>query len=363
MKVAIDTRWTNFPQTGVGNYIVNLLKAIVKIKNSSEFVLFGNSVPGIPVKTIKISGFKKKLIQGLWKTVGFPSLESLTGKVDLVHFTNGTAAPTKLPYVLTVFDLSYLYYPETIEPKNLNFLKRFVPASLEKAVKIIAISTATKNDLVKFFGQSLVQKTEVIPLGVEELFFQPCLEDRWPQLTKKFKIREPYLLTVSTLEPRKNLSFLIQVYRQISKLKEIQLVIVGQTGWGIIPAEIVDSEPGKVVLTGFVTKEELHQLYSHAEIFLFPSLYEGFGLPVLEAAAAKLPVVASNVGALPEVAGKAGILLPVNEKSVWFKTILNLLDNPQQRERMSQLGPIQAKKFSWDKTARKTVEVYYKGTF
>jgi glycosyltransferase involved in cell wall biosynthesis len=179
---------------------------------------------------------------------------------------------------------------------------------------------------------------------------------------KRYHISQPYLLHVGTLNPRKNLQFLIQVFAEVSKRQPpLSLVMTGKFGWyyeGLFSLVKSYGLEKKVIFTGYVADQERQALYSGAKIFTFPSLYEGFGLPPLEAMACGAPVVASNVSSIPEVVGEAGITLAPTDLGGWSRAITEIIDRPSLYRRLSLQSLHQAKKFSWQKTARQTIAVY-----
>jgi glycosyltransferase involved in cell wall biosynthesis len=233
--------------------------------------------------------------------------------------------------------------------------------SARKASKIIAISENTKKDIIDYFGID-EEKIRVIYLGVDRQFSpQPDMDE--VGVLSKYNLPSGYILSVGTLEPRKNLIRLINAYKMVASSGEPvpKLVIVGGQGWG-------DEELGKVVresglidlviLTGYVPDEDLPALYRNTTVFVYPSLYEGFGLPPLEAMACGTPVITSNVSSLPEVVGDAAILIDPYNTTEIAQAIASVLKDKELRERLRMNGLARSNLFSWDKTARETLKLY-----
>jgi glycosyltransferase involved in cell wall biosynthesis len=237
-----------------------------------------------------------------------------------------------------------------------------VPISAQRAQRIIVDSTYTLKDLTNYC-KLIPDKLEMIPLAPDERF-APVQDSEQQEIHQKYNIKNKFILTVGNLQPRKNLPTLINavVKLRLRSNLHIQLVIVGQTHWQA--QAILDQANHSCLNTdgvrflGYVPTEDLPALYCAAQIFAFPSLYEGFGLPPLEAMACGTPVVCSNAGALKEVVGDAGILLPPTDVDSWADTLKSILGNPILQSSLRQQGLIHAQTFSWKATAKKTLQVY-----
>jgi len=368
MKICIDTRWVSRNNSGVGCYITELAKALNQKTLPYDIFLFGeNIVPYSKIQTIILSGIKKRIFQFMWKTFGIPSLEVFTGEMDLFHFTNLTNIPNKAKRnIVTVHDLAFKKLPLTIENKNLSFLEKKASQSIKKASHIIAVSNATKKDIMQYYNIAS-DKISVIYHGMDLDFLKSPSEAKNMKIKNKYSLNKPFLLSVSTLEPRKNFETLIHSYAKLNKsiIDEYDLVIVGQNGWSDekkkLEAIIQHYKlTQKVKLLGFVDREELKSIYNLAKIYLHTSLYEGFGMSLLDAMAYKLPIIASDVSCHREILDKAALYYDLmNAQDLALKIELLLIDNDRYTD-LSDKSQKRLKIFSWDKAAEQTAEVYKK---
>jgi glycosyltransferase involved in cell wall biosynthesis len=238
-----------------------------------------------------------------------------------------------------------------------------VPRSVRRATHILADSQATKNDLVELWNVS-EEKVTVLLSGVGEAFRPIADKPQLELVRRKYNLgQQPYLFSVSTLQPRKNYQLLIRAFRPVADEYPHNLVIAGGKGWMFrqITAEIKKQGlEDRVKLIGFADDSDLPSLYSEASLFVFPSLYEGFGLPLLEAMACGVPVIASDASSLPEVAGDAALLLSPHLQEDWTQLMVQLLKAPDQRKEMVAAGFLQARRFTWRLAARKLLDIYSK---
>ncbi len=267
--------------------------------------------------------------------------------------------------VITIHDIISLLFPENIPFASRMFYSKWMPFSYRKATQIITISDSTKADI-----QSILkipeEKITVIPLAVDERFKSPVLKDDVARVKEKLHLPDRYILHVGTLEPRKNLEFLIEAFAKTledDKNRDLNLVITGKKGWyfeGLF-SKVKKLKLGrKVIFTGYIDEEDKPALCKGARLFAFPSLYEGFGLPPLEAMASGVPVISSNTSSMPEVVGEAGILISPKNKDAWVEAITRVNSDSKLREQMIDKNKIQVARFSWANTAKKTIEVYQK---
>ncbi len=300
-------------------------------------------------------------------------------QIDLFHFFSHGDAPARsnVPYLVSVLDLIPLRFPELYRANKpswrYHFARFLEHQSIKKATGFIAISEATKRDLIEFF-QIEKERIIVTPLAVGGDFKNRDLSvDSWEldmvsqRAHFKLPLDHPILLYVGGIDPRKNVSFLLEVFSEVYEKctlpKKPLLVLAGPYESDQHYSELVSEikKRGlleKVVMLGFVPEQLLRKLYQAANMFLFPSLYEGFGLPVLEALACGVPVICGDNSSLPEVAGGSALLLKDNDKEEWVKEVLSLLSSPERQHQLSIQGVAQAKKFSWKNTASKTLEAY-----
>jgi len=262
---------------------------------------------------------------------------------------------------VTVHDLSFELFPEFFSPRDLLILRSFVRFSARRAARVIAVSQSTKRDLVDLYGLNPDQI--VVTHEAPAAHFRPASETEYETSRTKYGLHRPFILAVGNLQPRKNLLRLIDAYGQLRASNEIQhqLVIVGKAKWReaqvfqLVQKLRLEQE---IVFTGYISDSDLRLLYAAADLFAYPSLYEGFGLPVLEAMACGAPVVTSDVASIPEVAGEAAILVDPRDVNAIAKAIHTVLTDADVRRRLKSAGLERVKMFSWEKTARQTLDVY-----
>jgi len=259
-----------------------------------------------------------------------------------------------MPTVTTVHDLIFKLFPETVDPLVLSTQRARLKRVVASKTHIIADSHSTKNDLIKEYSLSPDRITVIYP-GLNDSL-APANKKEIEHVKRKHHLKSPYVLCLGTKEPRKNLVRAVEafeIFRHAKGHEKYSLVISGRHGWG----KDVTSNLESVNNLEYVEEDDLSGLYSGAEAFLYPSLYEGFGFPVLEAMACGTPVVTSNVSSLPEIAGDAAVLInPQSVRSI-VKGLETALNN---RQTLIHKGLLQAKLFTWEKTARETIKVYEK---
>ncbi len=353
MKIGIDTQTTLGQKTGFGFYVQNLTRELKKIDKKNQYFYFH------PKKEEDLSSVER------FKWDQFELVKKANDKnVDILHqpcfsapiFFSGVK-------IVTIHDLIALNIPQKIPFFSRQFFGKWMPYSYKFADKIIAISEYTKKDIIKLL-KIPADKIVVIPEAASKEFNTKISSEEIERARKKYKIGKNYFLHTGTLNPRKNLEFLVKVFSEVNKkYSDYQLVIAGKKGWyyeGLFSLVQKLKIQDKVIFTGYIDDVDAPALYRGAKIFLFPSLYEGFGLPPLEAMNCGTPVVSSNASSLPEVLGPKGILLDPNDQQSWIKNICALISNQDYWQEISNYSLMQAKKFSWEKCAEKTLEVYEK---
>lgn len=362
---AVVPRFGQNAQTGLPNragsseYVFWLLQSLYSISTkdkSNEFLVY---LPVMPTSDLprETANWKYVIVpkKSIWTLIDL-SWQFLTPKSDLDIFLSPTHyLPLFCPFpsVISVMDLSYLHFPELFKAKDLWQLRLWTKYSIGKAKKVLTISQASKNDIIKEYGVDY-NKVAVTYPGTNN----PNGKNM-NKVLDKYHIKEPYILFVGTIQPRKNITRLIEAFTQLSD-KKITLIIVGRPGWMF---EDIFATPKKLgietrvkFLTG-VTSEELPQFYKNASCFVLPSLYEGFGLPILEAMQNGCPVITSNVSSMPEAAGDAALYVNPESAEDVSKKISQVLSDDKLRNEMIKKGFEQVKKFSWEKTARETLKV------
>jgi glycosyltransferase involved in cell wall biosynthesis len=359
------------PKAGIAHYTYNIYKNLVKLDTKNSYEVFGLNFYGrsSAFKKIFPKGTKFNLIRYIpgraWNVINrklkTPPLEMLLGKkADIFIFTNFRMYPTAFAKkrFTVIYDVAFKHHPEYIEANNLKFLNRRVPEAINKSDKIITISEFTKNDLIKKYS---VDPSKIIvahcAVNIEN-FKRTQLAT---SIKKKYNLPNDYLLYLGTIEPRKNIANLLRAYSKLPKNIKDQypLVLAGGGGWNDdeIKSEIEKvKKDSQIIQTGYVDEKDIPALYSGAELFLYPSHFEGFGMQILEAMACGTPVLTAKNSSLTEVGGGAAYY--VDDKSV--ESIKNgiekLLNEPSLREDLIKKGKQQIKKFSWEKSAQKIID-------
>jgi glycosyltransferase involved in cell wall biosynthesis len=371
MKIILDIGPLLLESVGVRSYTINLVRNILKLNEGREFLLF----PFLTEKTKKnFEGLNYKgfFIKEQYRKWLFAILSSMGGgllisKRYLNHWdlfwTPGTfLLPVRCSIVGTIYDLTTIIFPQFHKRKVVEHQEKMFNYFKENASLIIAISENTKMDIMKYL-RIPEDKIRTIYCGVGDEFRKiediKVLKSR----LRGIGIDYPYILYLGTLEPRKNVERLIEAFIQLKKRKQIngKLVISGIKGWGYqsIFDKVVSSGIEKeIIFTGFVPNESLPFLYNGASAFVYPSLYEGFGLPVLEAMACGVPVVTSNVSSLPEVAGDAAILINPYSVDELADGIWRILSDEELRTQCIKKGIERAKSFTWERCAKNTLDAF-----
>lgn len=352
MRIGIDVQTTLGQKSGFGFFVKNLVENLKKVDPQNEY---------IPIAPSAETDFTtpQRLI---WDQFSFPK-RAIKAKVDILH-QPCFSAPIfyKGKVVLTIHDLVSHYFPQNMPIGSRLYFSKWMPLTYNRAQKIIAISENTKKDIVSLLHIP-EEKIVVIHSAVGSEFRPINDPAKISQVKTKYKTGEKFILDVGTLEPRKNLPFLVRAFHLAIQKGEIKhnLVLTGKKGWyyeGLFDLIKELHLEDRVILPGYVSDEDLPTLYNAADLFCFPSLYEGFGFPPLEALSCGTPVIAADNSSIPEVVGTAGILLAIDNEQIWAENMIKVLTDSSLRAKLSALGLEQAKKFSWEKTARETVKVY-----
>lgn len=340
--------------TGVSRYTENLIKNLLLVDKENEYVLYGGSFRRrnefVKFASKLHGNFKSKffffpptLADIVWNRIHKFKVEKLVGKIDVFHSSDWTQPPSKAFKVTTVHDLIPLKFPKFIHPKIVSVHKRRFEWIKKEVDRVIVPSEATKEDLLVYGIPK--EKIRVIPEAPVHSLVKPATMEN---VKRKYKLRTKYLLAVG-VSPYKNTERIIKAFDLVGGGKDLKLVVAGR------PNFVDINERRGVMFVGSVSDAELSALYTGAEALVFPSLYEGYGLPILDAFNCKTPVVTSNISSMPEVAGDAAVLVDpydVNSIVEGIKTALN------QPKTLIAKGIARVKQFSWQKTAGETLNVY-----
>lgn len=368
MNVCLDIQPAVAQLAGVGRYTRALVEHLGEARGADQLRLFyfdfqrrGLTFATPNLKQQAIRWCPGRLVQKCWKTLHWPPFDWLAGRADVYHFPNFIIPPlTAGRTVVTIHDVSFLRYPELAETRNLAYLKARIAATIKRADAIITDSRFSAGEIIELLHAD-PGRVFPIPLGVAPQLNAPSPE-AVALMRRQRGLQRPYLLTVGTLEPRKNTVFLARVFEAMRTF-EGDLVIAGMRGWKYKPIlERLRSSPRQSAIRylDYVSNEELPALYAGAELFLFPSLYEGFGFPPLEAMRCGTPVLASAAGSLPEVLGDGARLIKEFDAERWVGEASRLLTDNTLRQEMIEKGRAWAARYTWPETARQTWTIYRK---
>ncbi len=361
--IAIDYTPALSQGGGIGRYTRELIAALARLDDRTDYRLFAAGMPSSklpappgPNFTWKPARLSAKWFARLWHRARLPiPIEVWAGTVRLLHAPDFTLPPVRqgTRTLLTVHDLSFVRAPETTTASLRAYLNRAVPHSVARADHVLADSQATRQDLIDLYGTP-PDKISVLYGGVDARFAPVEDRDIVQIVRARYGIGEgSFILSVGTVQPRKNYVRLVEALHRLDR-PDLRLVIVGGKGWLDDPLyrriEALKMEK-QVRLLGFVRDEDLPTLYSTAEVFAFPSLYEGFGLPLLEAMACGVPVVASRTSSLPEVVGEAGLLVDPHDVDGLADALTHVLSDTELRQKLIALGHRRARQFTWERAA------------
>lgn len=375
MKIAIDISQIAYRGTGVASYTREMVKSLLRNDSHNDYLLFGISLRQLNLLNefyeevraindrVKNCFFPIPQTVGnfLWNKFHRLTLEKLLGKIDIYHSSDWIQPPTQAKKVTTIHDLVIYKYPDVSNPQIIKTQKRRLEWVKRECHAILADSQTTKKDIVNILHIK-PEKIEVVYPGISQEFTRQNNEEII-RLKQKYGLLNEYILSVGTIEPRKNIKRVIRAFESflshplIAALKKpIELIIAGNCGWDN------NLPPGNnyIKTLGYVTQSDLPALYSGASLFTYPSLYEGFGLPVLEAMACGVPVISSSRGSLKEVASDSAILVdPESEEDIASKMVQIFIDATLRSELITK-GAKHAAFFTWDKAAREILSVYGK---
>lgn len=363
MKIAILSDALDLQYAGIHVYLRGLLNALTHTDRKNEYFLVRPKAGGEFENVNEIVVPVLPLLPGHRRIREFTSIprrlirEGVDVVLEPAHF-GPFCLPKGIKRITIIHDLTPVLFPEFHPALSSQVQKMTLPHILRKADCILANSGYTKRDIEKCYP-SCIGKTHVVFPGKESIF-QPA---RDAAVLEKYKIRQPFLLSVGTIEPRKNLLTLLKSYESFRRQSEqpLQWVLVGKKGWkneSFFQALEVSPFRGDIILTGYTERLELPVLYSMARIFIYPSLYEGFGLPVLEAMSCGAPVLISNSSSLPEVGGDAACYFDPTSEEELTKQLIELCFDESKLLKMSELSLIQASKFNWEESAERLINIF-----
>lgn len=370
MRVGIDGFPLASPKTGIGHYTFELARSLAQIAPDDRFELISPlpfsdfSVQEIQQASLSNLGFfnpRATSIRRHWWAVGLPLYLRQTS-FDLFHGTNYEVPLwNRRRNVLTIHDLSLLLHPAYHEPRLVRRARRRLPLMLRSAAMIIAVTESMKREICEHLNVT-ANRVVVTPEAPRRSFHRISLEDTMTT-RRRLAIEADFILFVGTVEPRKNLITLVRALDEVLRHTSLrpQLVIAGGKGWLMDELfSFLEASPAKerVRFIGFTSDDDLRALYSSCRLSVYPSLYEGFGLPPLEAMACGAPVITSRIPAIEETVGSAALLVDPLNVTELARAIVGLWNDQQQREHLSAAGLQRASEFTWERTAQLTLDVY-----
>lgn len=370
MKIGIDALTIDEKPTGIGWYGINFINSIDKVLNQSLNVtvyiqekakIFFKGVNNVNIKIIGNFNSNKQRIY--YQQIKMSSVLK-RDKIDFVHYIDYLVPVlyNEIPYIITIHDLSF--YEKNFFNIYKTLFKRIITKSaIKSATAIICDSNWTRRSIQKMFN--ITDKVYTIYLGYNDMYKKLDVQDQQIicKIKDKYGIKSSYILFVGTVEPRKNLDHLIKAFYKISNSVVHQLVIVGKKGWRHDNIHRLVRElnmEDRVIFTDYISNLEILYLYNNADVFVYPSIYEGFGIPPLEAMACGCPVVVSNVTSLPEVVGDAAMLVNPFDVDDIANKIYKVVSDRNLNNLLREKSIKQASKFSWEKCATETLDLYLK---
>ena len=363
MSIGMEARWISSNKTGFGNYAYNLIKEIGKIDKRNEYIVYLNHYYNDSIFTGNIKRRIIRQIPEIYKHIYLPIDVALNTKVDFFHFLyNAPSLIFPRPYLLTIHDMSFKYIPQMLKLKDRLSITYQLAINAHRAKRIIAVSENTKKDIIKFLNIP-DKKITVIYEGVDKSYRRISDASRKNEIAKKYGLPERFILYVGTYLPHKNINTLIEAYSILVSDKTVahSLVLAGNKGRSFKKTSNMISKfklERHVRCIGFVDEDDLPYVYNMSDLFVFPSMYEGFGLPLIESMACGVPVIATKTSCLPEIGGEAVTYFSPKDRDELYNKMKNILAKAHVRSEMIRRGLRQAKKYSWEKMAKKTIELY-----
>ena len=354
---------SGYRRAGIHQYIAQVLRNLPRLNSRSHYTIYTRDCASIEER----EGFKvvssswpteKRSVRILWEQVSWP-IQIEQEQFDLLH-SMAFVSPilNKIPTIVTVYDLSFVHFPDTFPALQRLYLHSQTARSVRSARRVITISEASRQDLHDFFEIPL-DKIDVVLPGVDQVF-RSVPADQVNAFREKQGITGRFILHVGTLQPRKNVPVLLEAF-SLSRAKGTVLVLAGAKGWQYDEIFAMIKDLGlerRVHFTGYVADQELPLWYNAADALVFPSIYEGFGMPVLEAMACGTPVIAARTSSIPEAGGEAALYFEPQDAAALARHIDSVLDDDRLAKHMQQSGLEQAQKFSWEQAGIETSQVY-----
>ena len=368
MRIGIDATALPPQPVGAGNYIIHLIRALAGAGSEFEFVIFAQEHGWRLIHEAERDGFRWAKTPGMhpairlaWEQFFFPALVR-RNQIDLLHSLHYTR-PYLLgrPSVVTLHDMTFFLFPNLHTRAKRYYFPLAIRLSARSADALVADSESTRQDAIRILGIDPA-KIFTAHLGVDAAFRR--IEDNavLKDVRQRYRLPERFILYVGLVEPRKDLPLLVSAYHKISESGvRLPLVIVGRMGWG--SDQVLDQIKllglqDRILFTGYVPESDLPIVYNLASLAVYPTRYEGFGLPALEAMACGVPLITTAVSSLPEIVGEAGLLIPAQDEQALAQALLKLATDQDLQQQYRKRGPEQAAQFTWQRTAQQTLQVY-----
>jgi len=373
MRIGIDIRsLIEEAPSGVTEYTRQLLKHLLQIDKENQYLLFYNAIKPLPKKyasefdqsnvTLKAFRYPNKILNSFLAFIGFPKIDKMIGGVDVIFSPNFNflSISSRCKYLLTIHDLSFIKYPSFYTYKGRAWHRFIQPKRLiKRSDALIAVSANTKSDLISHFNIES-DKVSVVYSGIDFDFFSDIDVGKKEKIKEKYGLNKPYILSLGNVEPRKNIDSLISAFDTLKKNYNLdhQLVIIGSGQKNYCDKlKKQSSFSESIKFLGYIPYTDKPYLYHLSSLFVYPSLYEGFGFPPLEAMACGVPVVCSNSSSLPEIVDESGLLVDSNNINELAQSMQNILEDDNLRQKYIRMGKSRVQDFSWKKTAEKTLRI------
>lgn len=372
MHIAINAHLlahtNSFRRAGVSNYTEALLHHLGQIDTDNRYTIYTTRgldatalglPPNFQVRPSRLPTINPR-IRIPWEQLAAPPLLRLNGTHVFHGVLNVAPLFCPVPSVITIHDLSIFSFPQTFRCHNRMYLTWSTRASARRAARILTVSEYTKQEVVRLL--CIPPERVVVTHNACDQRFAPPSPDDLAVFRQHHVLPKQFILYVGTLEPRKNIPTLLEAYAQIAAYTDAPLIIGGGKGWMYDPIFAKAQSLGladRIHFIGFIPSEDLPLWYAAATVFAFPSLFEGFGMPILEAMACGTPIVTTSSSSLPEVAGDAGLIVPPTDAEALGHALLQVLKNPTLHEDLRTRGLRQAQRFSWPETAERTLQAYH----